>query len=137
MCTKNQNACRDWTPVSSGRLYCSPACGRGCTRTEWNNAVERSEELAILLGNSWKPSVWENLGWHYRAISENGLIKVHPSITRGKIDYYMAFLGKMDAGGRWSNVGCTPQEAVDNVCALAIHEIRELCKHAGLSATIQ
>lgn len=56
-----------WTPVRSGALYCSPACGGRCTHSEFMDATRGAEKLAASLGPRWKPHVWENLGWHYSA----------------------------------------------------------------------
>jgi hypothetical protein len=59
-----------WTPVSRGGLYCSPACGAGCTRKEYDRAVRDADRLVRRLrGSGWRAEVWENLGWHFRAVS--------------------------------------------------------------------
>lgn len=57
----------NWTPVLNGDIYCSPACGRGCTLEEYDQAVKDADELAAQLGKAFQPHVWENLGWHYSA----------------------------------------------------------------------
>lgn len=73
---------RDWNPVADGERYCSPACGRGCTREEYDAARKGAQELREQLpGDAWKPVVWENLGWHYAARltgADNTYIEVHP-----------------------------------------------------------
>lgn len=61
---------RDWIPVRNGDTYCSPACGRGCTYSEYEFAVEKAKEISKLIG--WHPSVHENLGWHYKSVSTSG-----------------------------------------------------------------
>lgn len=61
-----------WTPVAGhdperGDTYCSPRCGGRCRKRDYDYCVERAQTLANLLGEGWKPRVWENLGWHYEA----------------------------------------------------------------------
>lgn len=56
-----------WRPRHVGLIYCSPACGCGCTRADWNAAKEAAARLAKDLGKDWRPRVWENAGWHYAA----------------------------------------------------------------------
>lgn len=63
---------RDWTPVRRGNgtkqtIYCSPACGGGCTWKAHQDAVKAGATLATRLGPAWQSRVWENLGWHYAA----------------------------------------------------------------------
>ena len=73
MKTKGTN----WEPVLKGDIYCSPACGHGCTKAEHKEAVKKAGALAKLLGNGWKKRVWENMGWHYSA--SKGKMSVSPS----------------------------------------------------------
>ena len=77
----------NWQPMSRpGGVYCSPACGRGCTRAEHGEAVRKARELAQRLGDGWEPEVWENLGWFYKV--EKGLAAIHPSRTGGYTVYF-------------------------------------------------
>jgi hypothetical protein len=101
-----------WKARRRGRIFCAPACGRGCTAHEHRGAVHNAAALAKSLGPGWTPHVWENLGWHYAAISSCGRIRVLPN-HRG----YHAFLGAADGymGGRWCENGRTPAAAVRNV----------------------
>src|SRR5690349_6910567 len=67
-----------WKPKASGDRYCAPACGRGCTRAEYDTAVSNATALVKQMrGTSWCPVVFENMGWHWRAIS--GPVQVYPS----------------------------------------------------------
>ena len=68
---------RSWKPVRRGALYCAPACGRGCTWREYNTARKKAAALAKRLGPRWTSRVWENLGWHYAAVSPCGRGQVH------------------------------------------------------------
>lgn len=62
---------RNWKPVLKGKVYCSSACGGGCTKKAHEKAVRESDKLAKTLGKGWKPRVWENLGWHWQVIKGN------------------------------------------------------------------
>ena len=108
-----------WDPVAHGKVYCAPACGAGCTKAAFNAATRAGKALAKRLGKGWKATVWENMGWHYAAISECGRWKVHPSLHRGKVVGYMAFLGSPGHGGRWVEHGKTPQSAIKNTRKVA------------------
>jgi hypothetical protein len=58
----------DWKPRRRGAIYCSPACGAGCTKADFDDATERARLTCEALGPGWKPHVWENLRWHAQAI---------------------------------------------------------------------
>jgi hypothetical protein len=104
-----------WEPRRFGNHYCSPACGAGCTTAAFDEATKAADALAVSLGDGWKPRVWENLGWHYSAVSTCGRWKVYPSFWNGKVEGYHALLGDADSlGGRWIKRGATPQEAIEN-----------------------
>ena len=68
---------KSWVPMQDGKIYCSSACGRGCTLAEYEAAVKASEELAKHLGEGFEPRVWENLGWHWEVTGCNGRLKIH------------------------------------------------------------
>ena len=55
----------EWTPVLDGDLFCSPRCGCGCTKAEYDLACESANALAARMGYRWEIEVWENCGWHY------------------------------------------------------------------------
>jgi hypothetical protein len=113
-----------WEPRRYGSRYCSPGCGAGCTKAAYDTATKAANALAKSLGDDWKPHVWENLGWHYSAISACGRWKIHPSARKGKVESYHAFLGDADSpGGRWVESGATPQEAIENTRKTAREEI--------------
>ena len=66
-----------WKPRSRlGGIYCSPACGGGCTRADYDRAVRASKALAERMGEGWEPQVWENLGW-YCAVKK-GIASIRP-----------------------------------------------------------
>src|SRR4051812_35218771 len=71
-----------WKPRRIGPLYCSPACGGRCTWEEHQAALRAAQSLATNLETltgrrGWKLVIWENLGWHSKAVSPCGRIKVH------------------------------------------------------------
>ena len=124
-------------PRLHGKIFCSPACGLDCTFAAFKEANEKAnllaDELEDVLGGYWIPEVWENCGWNYKVVSRCGTLKVHPAN-----DSYLAFLGPESLGGRWSEFGSTPCEAVNNVTqrakreATEINEILERLNHAGI-----
>ena len=105
--------------MSTRSLKCARSCGRGCTQAEYDAAVVAARRLAHRLGD-WKWDVWENLGWHHRAISPCGRIKVHPSTGRA----FMAFISPPgDIGGRWVGDGRTPRAAVRHALKTACDDL--------------
>jgi hypothetical protein len=83
---------RDWTPVKRGGIYCSPACGMGCTTEMYNKAMKDADALckraAKEVGGEWVPDVWENLGWHYAITLKGGDITIHTRKLNGKVVSY-------------------------------------------------
>lgn len=120
-----------WKPVSRGKVFCSPACGYDCTHAMHLDAHTNAKALVASLdktsGKGWKPHVWENLGWHYSAISACGRIKVHPYHGSKPLTGCTAFLGQADrAGGTWATGGKTPASSVRNVIAMAKREMDKI-----------
>lgn len=105
-----------WKPVRKGRLYCAPACGRGCTKQEHNRAIYQARKLRDRMGKRWRINIWENMGWHYRVISPCGRIYLHPG--------YIAFLGEPNAGGgRYTFQHSHPERAVLGVIETAKRDL--------------
>lgn len=67
-----------WKPVLRGAEYCAPACGRHCTKKEYDLAKARAKALVKRLGRTWEARIWENLGWHYCVHTR--FIAVYPHI---------------------------------------------------------
>lgn len=88
---------RSWEPVRNGVLYCAPACGRGCTWREHQRAHRLAWTLAKRLGRGWRGEVWEQLGWHYRAV--RGPIQVIPHRTPRAPITYSTLLGRTPTTG--------------------------------------
>jgi hypothetical protein len=113
-----------WTPQRRGETYCSPACGRGCTKTEYDAATKSAADLVARLGPGWKPRVFENLGWHSGVISPCGRIKVHTPSVDGS---YTAFLGPADlSGGYWTGDAETPELAIANAIKAGKRELERV-----------
>lgn len=65
--------------------FCGSRCGRGCTHAEYKAACDMAAVLANQLPAGFEPYVWENLGWHYKAIfKRNGdnFISIYPQKSR-------------------------------------------------------
>lgn len=103
-----------WTPVRRGPVYCSPACGGGCTRAAYDAAREAAADLARDLGPGWAPHVWENLGWHYAA--QRGSVSVRRANGRSYYAFDEALAGALPQHGY------RPWVAVDKLRTL----VREL-----------
>ena len=112
-----------WDPVRAEARYCAPACGLGCTYEQYKAAVRRARALAKRLGSDWNGDVWENLGWHYRAVSSCKRFKVHSDGDK----IFTAFLGDADSsGGFWSATATTPKMALRQALHKAQEEVQRL-----------
>ena len=65
-----------WTPKLDGVIYCSPACGGKCKKSDFDTATTAAHTLVRQLGHGWEPHVWENLGWHYEAVKRGATVIV-------------------------------------------------------------
>ena len=116
-----------WKPKKKGKIYCSPACGRGCTLREYKQACSSGKKLAAKLknidtdvkGGKWKVEIHENLGWHFRV--SKGLVSVYEYSFR----QYAACL---NAAGPWGKSlwrqGKTPKLAVRRLLSHAREELK-------------
>lgn len=116
-----------WIPVRRGTIYCAPACGGDCTYAEFLTATKKANALCTLLsrqtGHPWEPCVWENLGWHYKAVFTRGPLSVYGDIDTG-------YTANLD--GRWAQSKKTPLAAVKAVVTdakRALMEVNHLLKH--------
>lgn len=89
-CEGDETMSLSWTPEKRGHIFCSPACGRGCTAEEYKEAKRVAEELAASLGGGFAPEVWENLGWYSKAV--DGPVAIHCHDLDGVV--FTAFGGK-------------------------------------------
>jgi hypothetical protein len=97
-----------WKPrAGADGIYCAPACGRGCKRIEYDAAVAAVDALVKLLGPGWKSRVWENLGWHYEAISKCGRWKLSPSARVGTTAIHFTLF----ANGGARDIVCRERDA--------------------------
>jgi hypothetical protein len=109
-----------WRPVRRGDIYCSPACGRGCTWKEYEEAWKLARHIAKQLPG-FKPCVHENLGWHARAEALDGHITVSKSCGSylALADNEMTHAGDADWG---TANGATAKKAVNAL-------LRQLARH--------
>ena len=68
-------------PVRRGPVYCSPACGCGCSYVAYQRAVVCGLLLALQMGPGWKTTVWENMGWHFAV--RKGCARISANIWQG------------------------------------------------------
>ena len=106
-----------WKPKLNGEQYCSPACGAGCTIQEHDRAVRDAHRLARRLGDKWTMRVWENLGWHYTAVSPCGQLEIYHF---GKNRFWADFHGPRQVEA----TGPTPHAALRKV----LSKVQELEK---------
>lgn len=90
---------RDWRARRKGPVYCSPACGGGCTHSAYLLALKHGKALAKKAGKGWTYRVWENLGWHYAA--KRGIMDLHEWRHHGKVTGY------------WLAIQTNPQLSID------------------------
>lgn len=85
-----------WTPRLRGKIYCSSACGGGCTMLAYASAVKKATALAKRMGKGWKIRVHENLGWYWRVFKgppinhSSGILEITPPYRPG--DTYTAWI---------------------------------------------
>ncbi len=102
---------------------CASWCGHGCTEEQYQKAVRRGAALAKQLGKRWKPRVWENLGWHFSAVSPCGRLEVHRDGERS----FTAYLGEPNSpGGRWAEGAGSAAAAVKAVVREGRRELAEV-----------
>lgn len=97
-----------WRPRRRGAVYCSSACGAGCTYAAYRAARRNGAALAKALGPGWKPRIWENLGWHWSARLAVMDCEVHGS--RGP--WLNSYWASLYFGKQFMGDGKTPRKAV-------------------------
>lgn len=110
--------------------------------------VERLKRSGIIVSAKtgptlWKVHIWENLGWHYAAVSSCGRWSVHPHtrwriVAAAKVAGYQAFLNSVrcTGGGIWAMSGKTPEAAIVAVQKRAIEDIQERASALDLEALV-
>ncbi len=118
-----------WEPIRKGARYCAPACDRGCTWDEHQDAKFAAQRLVKRLGLPWEARVWENLGWHYsvRLGPVPGLVLFpnHDYNHGGRLVDYTAGIetGKYANGMTYHATAPTPEDAIRAVCKLAQKDV--------------
>jgi hypothetical protein len=121
-----------WEPVLNGKIYCSPACGHGCTLDDYDRTVVDADKLVGLLrGSGWKAVIHENIGWHYKAIS--GPIVVFCEHRMEKDAYWCMIAQSVDLVGSgfppWS---CAPSPGKALLHKDPNEAVSEVLHRAGL-----
>ena len=76
-----------WKARHKGKIYCAPACGRGCTYKEYLRSHKLADRLVKKcekeVGGKWKKYIHENQGWHYSVSLVNGNININEDRKTG------------------------------------------------------
>lgn len=127
---KNRQArAKLWIPVLNGKIYCSPACGRGCTKVEYDRVVKKADKLVSLLkGSGWKVKIYENLGWHFQVVS--GPIAVFGNQEN---DLYWCMIAQSSdlVGSGFPPWSCSPSPGKANYHKDPNEAVKEALTHAG------
>lgn len=101
-----------------GGIYCGPDCGMGCTRESYNDKRAHLSQLIDQLGKGWTGRMWDNLGWHWEAISPCRRIHVSYNETHGVASRWSASIQRAgDFGILWHGYGRTPDAAIKRAIA--------------------
>jgi hypothetical protein len=83
-------------------------------------AVQAASKLADDCGKGYRGKVWENLGWHYRAVSPCGRVEVYYSAGYGKKAKPSYSISIHEPGGNGTSAAfghmpdrSTPKSAID------------------------
>lgn len=104
-----------WTPVRKGKIYCSPACGAGCTHAQFMDATRNAKAMAKLLPG-WEATVHENMGWFYSLTRK--ITNEESKIYTGADGFWCS----LHLGRQFIGEGPTPKAALDK----AMQEARKL-----------
>lgn len=119
-----------WKAVRRGATYCSPGCGAKCTWEKYQHAKRMARALAKRLGPGWKPEVWENMGWHWKAAGPGGALVYDQGIYGGGPHYWCSIPPGVV---QFQGVGKTPEAAFRRARKAVERAAKAL---AGLSAVL-
>lgn len=95
----------DWKPRKKGKIYCSPACGYGCTHASYKRALAQSKRARKILGPGWAVTVYELSGsWRWIADCPNVCLVLFPRAGGFSVNLH----------GRLTASGGTITEALQN-----------------------
>ena len=113
---------KDWTARLSadGKIFCSPACGCGCTKEDHEKAVDMAEQIAERLGDKWTPIIWENAGWRWKIV--NGCAEIRSYRVHGEDETFMCkiTLSSRQKSIQFMDIAKSPEYAF----RLAMHRAR-------------
>lgn len=118
---------KSWKPIRRGKVYCSPACGGGCTHAAYVKANKDAAMVRLTMRHprNWKVHIWENLGWHWCVQAFDRKL----SVRNGEDGKFSADLG-LSGIGHWGTKKRhkTAQAAVDDVLLAAFNAVTESMK---------
>jgi len=117
-----------WKPIEKGKIYCSPGCGRGCTRAEYHTALREARALQRQCGRGWTIRVWENLGWHWELIHHSGVLSLKREHAVLGPDRFTCYAGTQLPGIDYMAHGPTPRSALRGVLPLIQTDFDKLQK---------
>lgn len=119
---------KQWTPVlRKDGIYCSPGCGFKCTKAAHDEAQRNAALLAFALGPGWKPRVWENLGWHFKASLDSTEVECHVTPPTKNCDQYTCYL---NTNPQFVVKADTPNEVVTEALNMLDAHINNLSRAA-------
>ena len=134
---------KNWIPVVRGAVYCSPACGGGCTRKDFNRAMQTAQALLRKMkSKGWILDVWENNGWHCALQSKDGL-ELHVSFDHSGRPSYWCLAQYPLPFGSASGHYKDPNRAVKAALSASLLKVNDLAakvnraaRRIGIDATI-
>lgn len=103
-------------------VYCATTCGRGCTYSEYQAALEGARSLQLELGDGWDVEVWDNLGWKFQA--SNGAASIYPH-SRHPVSQWGCIINIPNLSGVTAT-GNSPREAGQNAARIVAQSIKEM-----------
>ncbi len=126
-----------WKAIRRGPIYCAPGCGSKCSWEDYQHAKRKGAALAKRCGPGWRAHVWENMGWHWKAVGSDGAEVYDHGSGRYGIGAPYFWCSLVVAGVRqFSGEAKTPKGAIRiarNNALRALRQLRELAR--GWKAT--
>jgi hypothetical protein len=129
----------NWKPVRKGAIFCSPACGGGCTRADYLRAVQGAKQMRNQLrGHGWQVVTVEGDSWNVKAASGPLTILSDYRGKGGKVRYACSMGGNLPGYVTFDE----PNEAVEytvNHCIagadMGLGMLFDACSVSGLKSS--
>ena len=126
-----------WTAKRKGNTRCAPACGRGCTEAEYQQARRMAKKALSQISDKrgWKVRIWENMGWHV-ALEKQGLkLYVKKAYGERRLHYSTLLSADPTSGGgdpefTLYQTFSSPQAAIDAQMRVARKHLARMKKFA-------